>query len=199
MMNGVRHFNESRVDAFSPTERQILSSGLSFLDLQSVVENFRLNGDYILVVYRDMARKFILTMIRIRHLSNGKFFQNIHSESLIDKLSRPINATRRYISKSRREAVAFDMMRLFYHLVAVHTHAYSSLASEIEMHTNKMERTTALGVVEDEDPPHQETADEFTFSSGLADNLNIAEEDILMLREIISDVGFINIFYNIQI
>jgi hypothetical protein len=74
----MQNFSESNSDGFSDLERQILTSGLSLTDILETVDEFRTNGTkYILAMYRDIARKCILTMMRLRHMTNGACFYDM--------------------------------------------------------------------------------------------------------------------------
>lgn len=152
------------VFGFSDLERQILTSGLSLTDITETVDEFRTNGTkYILAMYRDIARKCMLTMMRLRCMTDGVCFHDIGSAGLVDKLSRPIDAARRHITFAERVKISQDLQLLFRFLSNVQQSiniTKPQVSSQIDDLVAKMRDVSLLPFVPDEDSSEQTCADD---------------------------------------
>jgi hypothetical protein len=177
----MQNFSESGSAKFSDLERQILTSGLSLADISETVAEFRTNGrNYILAMYRDIARKCIVTMIRLRNLTGGACFEIVVSHYLVEKLSRPINKDRRYITSAERAHIIHDLMLLYQFLSYVQKHIARSSPnckyslSQVDDLVTKMHKISLLPFVPNDDLGQQNGAD---VTSGETDTTDLPSVD----------------------
>ena len=143
----MQYFGESSTPLpFSALERQVMCSGLSLAGILTTVEEFRSRCEHILGKYRDIARKCIYLIIKLRNAVTSRYFDStLSDENIIDKLSHPITKERKYITIAERILVSKDLQILFNFLASFQkSHGLDDV--DVDIIVNKMKHVLSLDV-----------------------------------------------------